>query len=1344
MNRLLRLAYIISILAVSLSLQASSRPVSRRLAEEIGLSSNFVKSIAQDKRGVIWVATEYGVNTFDGNRFIPVYKNSADSLSGLSGNELNTLLDDPTDSIMWIGTQRAGLNAFNYSTGEIRQFTHKDGDSSSLVTDDITKLTATPDGKIIVATYWRGFDILDPKTGTFSHFNANTVLGMSSCCVWTVADAGNDDLVYVGHENGGLTIVSTKNKSASRLTHNPADPSSIPSNTVNAILPLNSKEVLVGTTRGLALFDTETEKFRPFSSGIASRSNIFDIKKMSDGRIAVSTEFNGVVIIDSPVDPDKPELPATDLVNKSLFSWTATPFSSKSIFQDNHNNLWVGSYGQGVYFVTDKRDIFSPLEEDVNGVPRSACTPNQMIKSLVEDKEGKLWVATDGNGLKVYKDDMLAATHENILGARENNHICAAFRDRKGNLWFGVYDGGIIHYDYPSGTFRMISDSDIDVRSFYESGNDVYALSTKGIFRINPDSGAIEETINVKSGRKMLKDNKGRYWVGTFGDGIRVFDKDWKEIANFIVRTGMPSNTVNDMIIDSGNRIWVATGEGLVVFPNVNGFDYKVINSEDGQPIGIVNCLIEDKERNIWIGGKRGISIITPDAQNTGSEKLITLSPLSGRAVTMARDGSLYFGTDNGICHFSPEEALKESIGPKPVISAFLAFGSDGKEKDFTVMGQAASSREYTLPHDINTLFFAAGIEDYALSDRVEYSFILEGFDKEWFSNGSNSVEYRNLPPGKYTFKVRTRIHNQKWSDESTSLQVVINPPIWLTWWAKTLYFLIAAAIIVLLLYVYRRRLKAESLYMIEKKNRIQTQELTDERLRFYTNITHELRTPLTLIVGPLEDAMRDSDISGKNRNRLSIIHKNAKDLLALVNQILDFRKSETKNKRLFLRTRNIVSTVYETALKYKELLDNQKIHILISAPEEDITMLYDKEVVGTILDNLISNAIKYTEKGSIAISCKRVEDNGEDFVEISVADTGYGIGEEALPHIFDRYYQEKGTHQASGTGIGLSLVKNLVDLHHGTITVKSRLNQGTTFTVRLHIGEKYPEAINQDPEPIEVSDSGEPVNDSKQRPMVLVVEDNSDLRQYVSDSFVDLYDVKTAANGKEGLEMARRLVPDVIITDLMMPVMDGIEMCKALKGDIATCHIPIVVLTAKDSEADREEGYLVGASSYLIKPFSSQLLISRVNNLLMERQRLAERNLPVAAVEEKKGSVAEEPRESEPQKSLSPLDKDFLEKLNNTINDHMSTETVDIPFLADELCVSKATLYRKVKALTGVSPNEYIRKMRMQTAEKLLKERKLTISEISFRVGINSSSYFRQCFKEEFGMTPTEYQQTL
>lgn len=712
----------------------------------------------------------------------------------------------------------------------------------------------------------------------------------------------------------------------------------------------------------------------------------------------------------------------------------------------------------------------------------------------------------------------------------------------------------------------------------------------------------------------------------------------------------------------------------------------------------------------------------------------------------------MYCGSTNGLCYFTPSYILEKRQAPKAIIGKITVFEPLVSENSNETEISLINKESVRLKHLQNNFNISFSIQDYSLNERVEYAYMLKGLENSWYTvKDPNNVTFRNLPPGKYEFMIKTRIRNQEWSDEISSIEIIIAPPLWLSWWAKLLYVISGVGLLFTGLWAYKRKLNLEYLYESEKKSHEQEQELNDERLRFYTNITHELRTPLTLILGPLEDLVKSNTLSSKDHHRISVIHQSAVRLLNLINQILDFRKTETQNKRLCVTKGNLTNVVYEVGLKYKELNSKPDIQILIEIEEENMFLFFDKEIITMILDNLISNALKYTDKGYIRIRTEWVTENGIRYAQLSVEDTGYGIGKEALAHIFERYYQESGEHQASGTGIGLALVKNLVKLHEGDIQVKSLPDVGTTFYLRLLADNTYPQALHGEDMHTEKQDIKEEEStikpeviepDKNARPIILVVEDNADIRDYIADSFTDLYEIKTAANGKEGLQIATDCIPDIIVSDIMMPVMNGVVMCQKLKADIRTSHIPVILLTAKDSITDKEEGYQVGADSYLTKPFSASLLQSRISNLLTQRRLLSER---FAIRPEKPERQSMEEKRAIITESMNKLDKEFLDKITNTITKGLAAaENIDITVLSNVMCMSSSTLYRKVKALTGMSTNEYIRKIKMQLAEKYLLEGKYSISEIAFKVGINSNVYFRQCFKEEFGMSASDYLKQL
>lgn len=583
-------------------------------------------------------------------------------------------------------------------------------------------------------------------------------------------------------------------------------------------------------------------------------------------------------------------------------------------------------------------------------------------------------------------------------------------------------------------------------------------------------------------------------------------------------------------------------------------------------------------------------------------------------------------------------------------------------------------------------------------------------------------------------FKVKTRFRNQEWNENAAQLTVVIAPPLWLTWYAKLGYVILFIFALYALLRFYKRKLDLESSLEVERKQSLNKQELNEERLRFYTNITHELRTPLTLILGPLEDLLSDATLSPKHANKISIIHDSATRLLNLINRILEFRKTETQNRKLSVAKGDLGQLVQEVGLRYKELNPNNKVNYHIHIETEDTEIFYDADMITIILDNLMSNAAKYTSEGDITLSLRSVEENQIKYTEISVSDTGHGIDAEALPHIFDRYYQAKSKYQASGSGIGLALVKGLSELHEGILKVESAVDTGTTFTLRLLTENTYPNAIHaqhdMEKKPMDAEETTITDTPTENHPIVLVVEDNADIREYIRSSFTDIYEVITAKDGKEGWELAQVRIPNIIVSDIMMPVMDGIELCKRIKEDMRTSHIPVILLTAKDSLQDKEEGYASGADSYLTKPFSAKLLHSRINNLLETRKKIASL-LALADTQPKQESAVS---------SLNKLDNEFLQKITQIIEENLEMEKMDIAFIADKMCMSHSTLYRKIKGLTDMSANEFIRKVKMRKGVELLMSGQYTISEIAYMIGFSSVAYFRQCFKDEYGMSPSDY----
>ena len=1329
-----------------LSVVSLAQPYSvKQLGIEKGLSNNYVVSIAQDKQGFLWFATEEGLNKFDGTRFITYLKNEDLTRQGITGNELNCLLDDPQDSILWIGTQRAGLNAYDYVNNTFLCYRHDGENPESLITDDVTKIVAATDGNLWITTYWRGVDYFDKKAGKFIHYNTQTVPGLASDNIWSVVDGG-DGKLYMGHVHHGFSVLSLKDKKVKNFMHDPEDPVSLPGNGVTCIYKDLSGNIWLGTDRGLALFNPEAENFIHFHhSEDGVPHTVFDIRQFDGNKLWIAMEFGGIAILDLTqrmfLSPDQVRF---QYIKEGDDEYSLSNSTVRCLFQDSFKNVWAGMWGGGINFLSHESSYFnvysySPIQHS------GSSLNNKTASSVCVARDGKLWIGTDGGGINVFDKGKRVAVYKEETGDLTDNSIQAALCDSEGNLWFGSFMGGVDFYDVKKKSFHQIFPKDKtgeDVRALYEDAEYVWIGTSNGIYKVRLHDKGIADHYTVENNlvRCISKDNLNRLWIGTFGGGLGVFDEHFQCVKLFNVTSLFPSNTINTVYMDSQNRMWIGTGEGLVCFPSSQSWDYKVYRSEEGLSNVHIRAITEDNHGNIWVSTNKGISCLLKDKEvfyNYDHWDNVPMGNFMSGSVAEAKDGTLYFGSINGLCRFNPDQVLEKRESPAAIITEMRIFDplrdTDSNEKVMALEGQS----EVRLSYMQNNFSVTFNIQNYALADQVEYAYMLKGLENSWYTvTDPNNVTFRNIPPGNYCFQVKTRIRNQEWADEIASLDIRIDPPVWLTWWPKLFFYILSGvSVLYFILHAYKKKLDMESLYELEKKNHEQEQELNNERLRFYTNITHELRTPLTLILGPLEDMQKSNSLSGKDSQKISVIHQSAIRLLNLINQILEFRKTETQNKKLCVSRDNLAALVHEIGLKYKELNRKPEIDFCLEIEQEDMSLFFDKEVVTIMLDNLISNAIKYTEKGTITLGLHQVVRNNIHHTEISVSDTGFGIAPDALPHIFDRYYQEGSEHQASGTGIGLALVKNLVVLHEGEIRVESSLNVGSTFYVSLLTDNTYPHVLHADStektsdEKGEKEENIEPVHNGKR--ILLIVEDNRDICDYIVESFSDDFEVRTAANGEQGLEQALGCIPDIIVSDIMMPVMNGIVMCRKLKEDLRTSHIPIILLTAKDSLQDKEEGYQVGADSYLTKPFSATLLHSRIHNLLESRKLLAERFNTNSILIDKRAAVTE---------SMNKLDNEFLEKINKLIEDRLSSEKIDIGYLSDAMCMSNSTLYRKMKALTGLSTNEYIRKIKMQYAERLLLEGKYNISEVAFKVGINSTVYFRQCFKDEFGMAPSDY----
>ena len=1305
---MLRLPRILAFLAICLPLEAGGQAhITKVLSTRDGLSNNFVVSLDMDSRGTLWIGTEEGMNSFDGVSVRNYLRNRGE----IPGNALNQVYVDNTTERVWVATQREGLGAYDISGETPTFFFNRPGDESSIITREITGITRDPAGNIWFSTYARGVEKYDPQTGEFSHFNSTNVEGMPDHTIISLA-AGSDGKIYLGHYGNGFTVLDPQERTAVNYTHSEQDPASLPSNRIGCVYIDKDNNIWVGTYRGIALFRPVTKDFKVFNqanSGIPD-GLIFSILVTEEGYLLASPEYEGVwaADLDRMTGPDSFRLlPETEAVQN---------VGIRGMCEDAFGNLWLGTYGQGVLFLSRQPALFSELSFDGD-------LSEQSVSALQTMPSGDLIVGTQGGGLAIVDSNMVCRSSGLVIS---DKIVQAVQADSDGNYWIGTYSGATVKTD---ASFRTLFRLPFrDAKCFQEQGELMWVGTGSGLYAVRRRDGQVlsrysdRDVLPENYLRSLCLDKRGRLWVGTFGAGIIVFDARMEPVSHFQTETGFSSNMINDLYAGGDGTVYAATGRGLVLFstedekPSVSA----VYGMEEGLGSEVIRAITEDPGRGVWFSTNLSVCHLDP-ATGTITEYRDFPGLPSGNyadhAVSFLQDGTLSFGSSAGLTWFNPRDVLDFD---KEATVHFTELVFPRGDADTEARSLRLGREEQTvLNYRQNSFYLMFATDDYSFSDRVAYSYSLGG--EEWLPTRTNFIYLSNLRPGKYLVSVRTRILNGAWSHPASAV-IRIRPPFWRSLAAKLLYLFAGLLLLARLLRYLSAKARERNQRKLEQESIARIREANEERLRFYANITHELKTPLTLILGPAEDLGKDPSLPEDARRKVAVLVKNVKRLLDLTNRLLTFRKTETHNMALNVTYGNLSEIIQEIGSVFAESNTNKETLFTISV-EPGVMTEFDREIVTIIVDNLLSNAMKFTPKGSVCLKLEKRSDPqwGEEAV-ISVEDTGYGIPKDQQNKIFERYYQVKDAHQAQGTGIGLSLVRSLVALHGGRIELDSEVGRGSIFRVCLPVrglsgaGEALPE---------------EPAAQPSDRAIVVVVEDDKDIRHYIRESLEETYSVFTAKNGNEGYKLVVKHIPDLVISDVMMPEMDGFSLCSLVKNDVRTCHIPVILLTAKDTMEDRSKGYRAGADSYLTKPFTSDMLLSRVGNLIESRERLASQFSTALREHRDLTGIQEQ---------ISKLDSEFLSRLTGLIRDNIGSDSLDVTFLADKMNMSTSTLYRKLKAVLGISTNRYIRKIRMQRAAELLSSGGCNVSEAAWQVGISDLLYFRQCFRDEFGVAPSDY----
>lgn len=1357
----------------------------QKISIEKGLSQSVVTGITQDSLGFMWFSTLDGVNRYDGYHFVNYYHQKDDPFS-LSNNFANAILCD-NDNEIWVATLN-GLCRFDYRTERFTVFRNEASKPVSISSDEISCLALSKTGNIWVGTTNGGINLFDKKRKTFSHMmhiagNPGSILSdnISALCE---DHKGN---LWVGHYYDGLDYIDVK---SGKVFHIKIAENKVNSGKYNHIRCLYQDpygNIWIGTHHGLVRFDTQSNKFQffnydPLSPCSINGNIIASITSDSKNNLWVGTEENGLNIIHLPSLYQVGNRLCFNQIRMRENEYGLSIRSVYSIYEDRDRNVWIGTYSGGINFVSSVVEKFqkyqhNPYDKGTISYPK--------VMSVCEDRHGNIWIGTDGAGLDVLNTSTNKMAHyehqKNIPGTISDNAILCALKDHQNNLWFGTYAGGLNRFNENLRSFTVYKPIPGDTNSF--AGNDVRTLyedhlhqlwigtNAGGICRYNPEKNNFtsynisNSRISINDIRALLGDDSGNLYIGTYGKGIDVFNTKTGAWRNYSTKSN-PSNSVSDNYIyafawANNGDIWVGTGNGLNLFHTTSG-TFETFNERNGLVNNVVHAILTDKHGDLWVSTNKGISkfmLAEKKFQNYDVYDGLQNGEFNDRSALYAQNGTMWFGGINGLNSFDPEKVSKSSFLPKVVFSGFQLYNTVMKartpENPQSPLGSSISTEkkiELSFKQSVFTIDFVA--LNFSYPEKTQYAYRLDGLESEWNVAGNHrSATYRDLKAGHYVFEVKASNQDGIWSEKPASIEIIVHPPFWKTWWAYVTYCAFIFLLIYLIYNYYKQQAALKNKLLLETISHQKDLELNQERFRFFTNISHEFRTPLTLILGPIEELLEKEDQKSIMGRKFLLIYKNAHKLLDLINMLLDFRKVETGHMEIRIAKGDLVKFTSDFVNTFTELALQKGIALSFRASAETLEAWFDREKFEIIYNNLLSNAFKFTPKGgriSVVIEERMPQflDTRDEIIAIHISDTGIGIAGNHIHHIFDSYYSLEHSEGIKGTGIGLALTKSLVEIHHGQIAAISSEGQGSSFIIEIRKGNahfpssKLSDNSDEFNKPYQtarkkfdvffestssVIDHVADADSLADKKIMLIVEDNEDVRQFIADSFSDKYTLLQAVSGAEGYKLACLHVPDIIISDVMMPEMDGIEFCRKIKTNMVTCHIPVILLTARASITHKKEGYETGADSYVTKPFSVDLLMTRVENLLKSRKQLKEYYTRAM------------PHQPFTENGESP-DAKFMKQIIGLIEKNMADADFDVLKLAVGLNMSRPVLYRKVKALTDLSIVELIRTIRLKKAAQLLQTGQYKVSDAALEVGITDFKYFRECFKEQFNITPSDF----
>lgn len=1293
----------------------------RHFSVEDGLSSNSVRAIMQDKYGFMWLGTDDGLNRYDGTT-IKVY-----NLNPQGANDYISSLYDTTDNI-WVGTED-GVYIFDYETESFELFNVLTAQGDS-IKSNVNHIAEDRDGNLWFSTVGQGIFKYNISKHYLEHYEFKDANGLMAS---VLIDSENQIWAVT---NWGSPTVSKLNKAENKF-----DPFPITYETgkydSNSLVMLEDSEhaLWLGTWEcGLQKIDRYTGQATTYlhpSEGKGA-THIHSLMEYAPHQLLIGSD-DGLLLFN------------TLTCEHQLFTEDETnPYSLSNRFvypivKDREGGIWVGTYYGGVNYLSPNTGQFecfahSRFYNSVNGT---------VIGRFCEDSSGYIWIASDDGGLSRFspKDKQfthyMPDEHRNSLSYHNVHALCMDDDD----LWIGTYTGGVNVLNTKTGAFRIYTTrggdlTTLDGTSSYAIFRDrekrIWVTSMAGINLYNREE---DNFIRVKDLESLTididQDADGNIWFATQGKGLFKYNPDkktWKNYVHSNVSGALVNDQVNCVLIDGNGNMWVGTMNGLCKY-NAEEDQFEAI------PLDIPSrniCGIVEDQRVLWLTTTKGLVRYAPGESCqvfTRSDGLQSEQFLPNAALK-ASDGKIYVGSVNGFNAFYPYQIKTNKVLPPVIIAGLEIFNKEIRIGDKQLPKALNQMTELDLSYKDHVFSLLYASLSYCTPEKNQYAYKLEGFDKDWNYVGSqNKATYTNLSAGTYVFKVKATNNDGIWSDQEANLKITIHPPFYWSTASKILYFILVCIALTFLIRFLLKRTEKKHTAEINQLNVSKEKEVHEAKIKFFTMIAHEIRTPVSLIIGPLEKIMKSSiPMPAVLRDDLNIIDRNSQRLLFLVNQLLDFRKVEQEGMTIRFASQNIRQLLQAVCERFKPFITQHGAHLEVEYPDADFTAMVDSEAVTKLISNLLTNASKYT-KDKVILSCL-IQPEQHTFV-VRVTDNGIGISQEDRKKIFKPFYQ--AMDNKPGTGIGLSIVKSIVESHNGCIEIESEINKGSSFIVTLpieQVGETVQngEASVLNPAvPEDILSESLPVVSSKDKPVMLIVDDNEEMLNFLSSSFSAQYSILTAEDGVEALKKLKVHEVTLIVSDWMMPRMDGVEFCKALRADQAISHIPFILLTAKTDTNSKIEGMDCGADAYIEKPFSVQYLEACIKNLLDLRNLLRQKfsKMPMVPL----NSIAS-----------NSVDNKFLTRINEVIEQNFSEPELTIDFLAEQLGISRSGLFAKIKTLANVTPNELIQIVRLKKAAALLAENKYRINEICYMVGFNNPSYFAKCFQKQFGIKPGEF----